>query len=420
MILKGSQRGGGAQLAAHLMRLDENDHVTLHEVRGFVSEDVDGALSEAHAISKATQCKQFMFSLSLNPPKGAVCSIEDMVEAANRAETALGLQNQPRLIVVHEKEGRRHIHAVWSRIDVTEMKAVALPFFKNRLAALSKELYLHHEWELPDGHRENGWKNPLNFTLAEWQQAKRLGLDPREVKLLFADAWKHSDGLKSFKAALEDRGYFLAAGDRRGFVALDVNGEIFSVARLVGVKTKDLEARLGSPSNLPGVARVSDEIALRLSAEAKAKLKDLRERQREELRPVAQERQRMVDAQREERQRLQVLQDARLRRETMERQRRFSKGVRGLWEVLTGRAAEIRRDNEHAAFMGYRRDVDQRETLFAQQLEERRNLHERTTALRRLHRVQLRSVVEHVTGLTADRGSDARPHAPGRELTFIP
>src|SRR6185437_4396884 len=143
----------------------------------------------------------FMFSLSLNPPKDGEASVADLVEAADLAEERLGLKGQPRAVILHEKQGRRHAHVVWSRVDVAQMKSVNLPFFKTRLAELSKELYLAHEWKLPDGHRENGWKNPLNFTLAEWQQAKRLGLDPRELKSLFRDAWTHADGGRSFTAA---------------------------------------------------------------------------------------------------------------------------------------------------------------------------------------------------------------------------
>jgi hypothetical protein len=340
-----------------------------------------------------------MFSLSLNPPKHEACSIDDMVEAANRAEVALGLQKQPRLIVVHEKEGRRHIHAVWSRIDAAEMKAVPLSFFKNRLAALSKELYLEHGWELPDGHKENGWKSPLNFTLAEWQQAKRLGLDPREVKLLFVDAWKHSDGLKSFRAALEHRGYFLAAGDRRGFVALDINGEVFSLARLIGVKTKDLEVRLGSPDSLPGVAQVSDDIATRLSAEARTQLQDIRQQHREDLRPLAEDRVQMVDAQRMERDQLRALQDARLVRETVERQQRFRTGVRGLWDVLTGRAASIRRDNERKAYEGYARDSVQREALYVAQRQEIQEVHKRIALLRNSQRTGIVRLAAHIASL---------------------
>jgi len=245
MILKGSQRGGAAQLAAHLMNTIDNDHVVLEDVRGFAASDLAGALDEAHAVSKGTRCKQFLFSLSINPPKDAEVDIEALRDAAERAGKAIGLENQPFALVVHEKEGRRHAHAVWSRIDADQMKAINLPFFKDRLNGLSKELYLENGWELPNGRRENGWANPLNFTLAEWQQGKRLDLDPREIKQIFRDAWTHSDSGAGFRAALEERGYFLAKGDRRAFVAVDLHGEIYAVSRMAGVTAKAVAERLG-------------------------------------------------------------------------------------------------------------------------------------------------------------------------------
>ncbi|MEO8757843.1 MAG: hypothetical protein ABI398_08840 [Devosia sp.] len=65
MILKASQRAGAKALALHLLRLDENDHVEVHEVRGFVSNKLINALREAYAISRGTKCQQFLFSLSL-------------------------------------------------------------------------------------------------------------------------------------------------------------------------------------------------------------------------------------------------------------------------------------------------------------------------------------------------------------------
>lgn len=39
MILKGSQRGNAAQLAKHLTNMRDNEHVDLHELRGFMNED---------------------------------------------------------------------------------------------------------------------------------------------------------------------------------------------------------------------------------------------------------------------------------------------------------------------------------------------------------------------------------------------
>ena len=100
MILKGAQRGGGSQLASHLLNDKDNDHVTVHELRGFMAGDLHGALAEAHAISKGTRCSQFMFSLSLNPPKDAQAGIETFIDAADRADEALGLTVQPRGFII--------------------------------------------------------------------------------------------------------------------------------------------------------------------------------------------------------------------------------------------------------------------------------------------------------------------------------
>jgi len=140
LILKGSQRGGGQDLAVHLMRTDQNEHVRLHETRGFMSDDLRGAFKEAEAISRATKCRQFLFSLSLSPPEREKVPVDVFEQAIERIEARLGLEGQPRAIVFHEKEGRRHAHCVWSRIDVESMTARPLSYFKRKLVGISREL----------------------------------------------------------------------------------------------------------------------------------------------------------------------------------------------------------------------------------------------------------------------------------------
>ena len=115
MILKASQRGGAAQLAAHLLKTQENEHVEVHEIRGFAGDTVHDALKEAYAVSRGTRCRQFMFSLSLNPLQHESVPVEIFEDALERIEDKLGLSGQPRIIVFHEKEARRHAHCVWSR-----------------------------------------------------------------------------------------------------------------------------------------------------------------------------------------------------------------------------------------------------------------------------------------------------------------
>jgi hypothetical protein len=388
VILKGSQRAGAKALSAHLMNDRDNDHVILFDLRGFVADDLHGALSEAQAIASGTQCKQYMFSLSLNPPKDAIVGEADFERAADEAEKCLGLTGQPRAVVIHEKEGRRHAHVVWS----PQMRAINMAHFKNKLTALSRELYLEHGWALPEGLRAHGGKSPLNFDLAQWQQAKRLGLDPREIKDVFRKAWLHSDSAKAFASALAERGFFLARGDRRGFVAIDVEGSIFAVAKYANLKTKDVAAKLGDPNSYAPVADVQREIAGKASDKLKAFISEARARHVRELAPLNAQREAMRDVHRSERTRLALSQAQRWEAETSARAQRLRTGLAGLWDTLTGKAKAIKSQNEAEALHALRRDSAQRDTLITAQLSERQSVQRGIQAMRQRH-IQNRKIL---------------------------
>ncbi|KPN61965.1 relaxase [Aliiroseovarius crassostreae] len=409
MILKGSQRSGAKALADHLMNDRDNDHVSCLGLRGFSSDQLNGALSEMHAISKATQCKQFMFSLSLNPPTDHIATEQDFLEAADRAEQQLGLTDQPRAIVMHEKEGRRHAHVVWSRIDVDEMKAINLPHFKNKLRNLSRDLYLDHGWVLPDGLATYGNKSPLNFTLEEWQQAKRQGLDPREIKQAFQQAWERCDSQIGFKNALEDRGYFLARGDRRGFVALDVDGNVHSIAKWTGLKTKDVKAKLGSPENLPSVDETRSTIRSKVTEQMRGYIRDIKDRQNRDLDPLRDKLRDMNMAHRDERQKLKDGQEKRWSQETKLRSDRLNKGLRGLFDRLTGTHKTIRQQNELDARKAANRDQKQRDFMVMEQMKERRALQREFQKLREQQKKERSVLARDVMSVLRSRDQEI-PH----------
>jgi hypothetical protein len=335
--------------------------------------------------------------------------------AVERAEAQLGLNGQPRAVVIHEKQGRRHAHAVWSRIAPDAMKAINLPHFKNKLRALSKELFLEHGWELPEGHRENGWKSPLNFTLAEWQQAKRLDLDPQEIKQLLQEAWRQSDGLPAYKNALEAHGFFLAKGDRRGFVVLDVQGQVFALGRWTGLKSKELEARLGAPDGLPGVDAVKEYLRKRMDGVLKGFLAEQAKKRRAELAPHEVQRKAMVAQHRAERERLTELQQQREKSEVKARADKFRRGLGAVLDILTGRLFAVRRENEREAFDALKRDQKQREALFSAQMRERQELQKQTDELRRAHKAQRRSQTTQIASILKRLRDDTR-RPDGRHL----
>lgn len=63
MVLKGNQRGGGKQFAAHLMKLEDNKHVHVYDRHGFMSDNLYSAFHEAYTVSCGTRATQFLFSV---------------------------------------------------------------------------------------------------------------------------------------------------------------------------------------------------------------------------------------------------------------------------------------------------------------------------------------------------------------------
>lgn len=380
MILKGNQRAGGRQMALHLLKT-ENEHVTVHEVSGFIASDVLGALNEAYALSKGTQCKQFMYSLSLNPPQNEQVPVSVFENTLQRVENKLGLEGQPRVVVFHEKEGRRHAHCVWSRIDTENMKAINISHPKLKLNDIAKSLFLEHGWKMPDGFRDKSRKNPLNYSRAEWQQAMRVKRRPDDIKREFQECWAVSDSKQSFSAALQEHGYYLAQG-QRGFVAVDVHGEVYSLTRQLGQKKKELEARLGSVDALPPVSEISATIKGRLNKLFNKFSDELNFQHEREFKPLEKAKQDMVQRHGKDRNLLNEIQRKRWHAEELKRSARIRSGFKGLWDKINGRYWKNRQKNEWETRLAQERNQKEQEELIKKQLTERQNLQVQINLLR--------------------------------------
>ncbi|MBI1208179.1 MAG: relaxase [Azospirillum sp.] len=377
MILKGNRRGGAKDLALHLMK-DENDHVQVQELRGFVSGDLMGALNETYAISKGTKCQKFMYSMSVNPPPGETASTADILEAIEKSEKVLKLTGQPRAIVFHEKDGRRHAHAVWSLIDAQAMKALRLRDDRKKLQPLTLELFIQHGWKVPEGLLDRENRDPRSFTLKEYHQARKHGRDPRRARSVIQTAWAISDSRPAFDAALEERGMKLAKGDRAGLVCVDMFGEVHPLPKRLGLRIKDVRARIGSERENPRAFQSVDEarektaaLMLSMLQRFKGEIEETEDRKTEEFERRKAE---LVRRQRLERQSMVRRQEERQAEEARIRQSRFRTGFRGLWDALRGHNRRIRALNEREALAALRRDQEERDTLIQRHIEQRRHV----------------------------------------------
>jgi hypothetical protein len=268
MILKGNQRGGGQQMAAHLMNAFDNERVEIADLRGSVADDLSGAFAEWAAEARGTKCRKYLYSLSLNPDQSqGHLTREQYLELLERTERSLQLVGQPRAVVFHEKRDkdgvlREHCHAVWSRIDTERMKAVQIAHDRLKLRTVAREFARDHGLELPDGLKKDGRRDRFNDrgkqeNLGERQQKERTGISKEQRMADIATCWKETGNGAAFVQALEAKGYYLARGDQRAFVVVDLHSEVHSLSRqLSGVaKSGELKARLaGYPlDKLPDV-----------------------------------------------------------------------------------------------------------------------------------------------------------------------
>jgi Relaxase/Mobilisation nuclease domain len=248
MIIKGKSRGGPVQLARHLLRTDTNETVTIVQL-----DSPTGSLREAmrdwQLIAAGTRGSRGLYHANISPDARYVMTPEQWQRAADVLEKELGFDGQPRAVVVHEKHGRQHIHVVWQRTDIDTMTLVSDSFnyVAHERASMALEKEFGHE-HVPGKHaKRDREKQPdmpkEEISHAEWQQAERAGTDPHAFKEAITALFTRSDSGQAFQSALGAHGLVLAKGDRRDYVIVDADGQIYSLARQIkGVTAKDLRA----------------------------------------------------------------------------------------------------------------------------------------------------------------------------------
>lgn len=198
-----------------------------------------------------------------------------------------------------------------------------------------------------------------------------------------------SDNAASFAKAMEERGLFLARGDRRGHVAVTIEGDVFAVSRLVELKTKDVTARLGKPDALPSVADRLAGLGGEMRTRLKSHISEAKRIASNAMKPLVARKNEMKELHLAERTRLDAGLMKRADSEQRERSARMRRGIKGAWDVLTGRYFKVRARNEAEAFQGVVRDRAQRDALVRDQLAERAALQSSIQKERTRHATQV-------------------------------
>ena len=148
---------------------------------------------------------------------------------------------------------------------------------------------------------------------------------------------------------------------------------------------------------------------------------EVNEHQRNQAKPLVEERTEMVRDQREERHLVALRQKERWAKETKARSEKLNKGLRGVWDRMTGKSKSVRKANEVDAMRCAKRDVNQRDRLVVAQMKDRRELQKRISALRKKQKqdrqILVREMVQYIRRQDhAQTQQDRQPRRRNRGL----
>lgn len=270
MIIKGGSRAGPKQLARHLARTDTNEQVRVLEMQ-WGGDSLGAAFRDWQTLAAGTKGSKGLYHANIDPALGYHMTPDQWTRAVDVLEKELGLEGQPRAVVMHEKHGRQHIHVVWARTDIDSMKmrSDSQNFAAHERASLALEREFGHE-QVPGKHakRDRGAQPEpprADFNHAEWQQAERAKADPRALKAEITDLFERSDTPQAFQAALADAGYILARGDKADFVIVGADGAAKNLGRQIGMKAAEVRAFMAEVDKaaLPSAEQARDRQAAR-------------------------------------------------------------------------------------------------------------------------------------------------------------
>lgn len=242
MIINGGSRRNAQFFAKHLANAEENERVTLCEIRNLAAVSIAEAFREMEAIAMGTQCTNYFYHANINPLSKEALTPEQWARAVDLLEENLRLRSHARFIVEHQKKSRVHRHVVWLRIDVSRMRAVEMTDDYEKHQATARRL--EQEFGLAQGksvlgpHKLKGERPARRPKSWETFRGQRSGIDPHLMTKAITSLYRSAKSGAEFAVRLQEYGYRLVKGDRRDFCIVDPACDKHSLAR----RLKDIPA----------------------------------------------------------------------------------------------------------------------------------------------------------------------------------
>jgi hypothetical protein len=248
MIINGGSRRNGAFFAKHLTNGENNEQVTLCEIRSLAAMNISDAFREMKAVAMGTLCENYFYHANINPAEHETLTPRQWAIAVDTLERHLGLDGHARFVVEHQKKGRTHRHVMWLRIDVSTMRAALMADDYTKHQAAARELEAAFGLTSVKsvlGPARSSSPRPIRRP-ETWEsfRGQKSGIDPFAMKQTLTQLYRECADGAAFTAALAEHGLTLVMG-RASVCIRDAAGHLHSLARrLDRVSASELRAFL--------------------------------------------------------------------------------------------------------------------------------------------------------------------------------
>lgn len=238
MVIGGKIRGNAPQLANYLLATGENERITIMDADG--RHDADESyfkdmLYSMELNSELTRSRNSVYHVYINPnpddTTDRAMTMDEWHKSVEILTSQLGYEDQRRVVVLHEKPGKRvHAHIVYERY--THERGTMAPYKHNYKAHDRARAAMETEFN----HKLTPQKNKNHD----------------RHKQTLTKLWQRTHSAQEFMSQAASSGYTIARGTKRPFRVVDKDGVSFDLLRkLEGVKTSDVKARFGNTQLMP-------------------------------------------------------------------------------------------------------------------------------------------------------------------------
>ncbi len=279
MVPRISKRGhsfkGAGQYYLHDKQASTKERVGFTYVHNLPTDNADTALSwMAHTAMNAERLKArsgikssgrkstagevYCYSLAWHPHQKP--DKEMMIESAFSTLELLDLYDHEAVFVSHTDTEHPHVHVIANLVHPDTGKTQVMSYDRLTLSAWAEDLENNEgqirceQRVINNAKRNNRIPQNDNSNVVKHKE-QRLEMAERIQSL-----YTNSVSGTAFQQALEEQGYTLARGDRRGFVLVDAQGKITSLSRqLKGQRAKDIKERLFDVGELQHAKTLSEQ-----------------------------------------------------------------------------------------------------------------------------------------------------------------